>query len=197
MTKIAALSTGRELVNGPLIRYVKLRVVHAPGMPGTFSPPPTSKEIASYRSRRASRHVRHARAVMHVRIDNPRWRGKLYRHSRRMRNPQFFVSGKRPMERTLSMHIYSIRNYIVGVTNASTGFSVRSKLTQFEWPDALRHQAQINRSYWNTCIMMTSSKGNIFRVTRPLRWESTGYWWIPLTKASEAKLWCFLWSSPE
>ena len=27
--------------------YVKLRVAHAPGMPGTFSPPPTSKETTS------------------------------------------------------------------------------------------------------------------------------------------------------
>ena len=35
------------LVNGPLTRYVKLRVVHAPGMPGMFTPPPTSKETAS------------------------------------------------------------------------------------------------------------------------------------------------------
>ena len=26
--------------HGPLTRYAKLRVVHAPGMPGTFSPPP-------------------------------------------------------------------------------------------------------------------------------------------------------------
>ena len=29
---------------GPLTRHVKLRVAHAPGMPGTFSPPPISKE---------------------------------------------------------------------------------------------------------------------------------------------------------
>ena len=29
--------------HGPLTRYVKLWVVHAPGMPGTFSPSPTSK----------------------------------------------------------------------------------------------------------------------------------------------------------
>ena len=27
-----------EVSNGPLTRYVKLRVAHAPGMPGTFSP---------------------------------------------------------------------------------------------------------------------------------------------------------------
>ena len=33
--------------NGPLTRYEKLRVAHAPGMPGTFSPPPNSKENAS------------------------------------------------------------------------------------------------------------------------------------------------------
>ena len=33
--------------HGPLIRYVKLRVVHAPTVPGTFSPPLTSKETAS------------------------------------------------------------------------------------------------------------------------------------------------------
>ena len=26
--------------HGPLARWVKLRVAHAPGMPGTFSPPP-------------------------------------------------------------------------------------------------------------------------------------------------------------
>ena len=26
--------------NGPLARYATLRVAHAPGMPGTFSPPP-------------------------------------------------------------------------------------------------------------------------------------------------------------
>ena len=85
---------------GPLTRYVKLLVAHAPGMPGTFSPQPTSKETASQRSRHASRHVRHTRAVMHVRIANPQWRGKRSRHSRRMRNPQFYVSGKRPIGQT-------------------------------------------------------------------------------------------------
>ena len=42
----------------PLARCVKLLVAHAPGMPGTLSPSPTSKETASKRSRHASRHVR-------------------------------------------------------------------------------------------------------------------------------------------
>ena len=41
-------------------------------------------------------------------------------------------------------------------------------------------------------VMMTSSNGNIFRVTGHLRGEFTGHRWIPRTKASVAKLWCFL-----
>ena len=44
---------------------------------------------------------------------------------------------------------------------------------------------------------MTSSNGNIFRVTDPLWGESTGDRWITLTTASDAELWCFLWSAPE
>ena len=62
------------ILHGPLIRYVKLRVAHAPG---PFSPPPTSKDTASQRSQHASRHVRDARAVMHVGIANPLWRENI------------------------------------------------------------------------------------------------------------------------
>ena len=46
-------------------------------------------------------------------------------------------------------------------------------------------------------IMMTSSNGNIFRVTSPLCGEFTGHRWIPCTKASNAELWFFLWSALE
>ena len=45
--------------------------------------------------------------------------------------------------------------------------------------------------------MMTSSHGNIFRVTGHLCGEFTGRRWSSRTKASEADLWCFLWSAPE
>ena len=38
---------GLKFNHGPLTRYAKLRIAHASGMPGTFSPPPTSKETAS------------------------------------------------------------------------------------------------------------------------------------------------------
>ena len=55
------------LHHGPLARYVNLRVAHAPGMPGMFSPPP---RVSVPDMRHASRHMRHARAVMHVGIAN-------------------------------------------------------------------------------------------------------------------------------
>ena len=38
--------------------------------------------------------------------------------------------------------------------------------------------------------------GNIF-FTGPWWGESTGRQWIPLTKASDAELWCFIWCTPE
>ena len=44
---------------------------------------------------------------------------------------------------------------------------------------------------------MTSSNGNIFRVTGHLCGEFTGPRWIPHTKASDAELWCFLWSASD
>ena len=43
---------------------------------------------------------------------------------------------------------------------------------------------------------MTSWNGKNFHITGPLRREFTSHWWIPLTKASDAELWCFPWSAP-
>ena len=43
---------------------------------------------------------------------------------------------------------------------------------------------------------MTSSNGNIFRVTGPLCGEVTRDLWIPRTKASDAELGCFILSAP-
>ena len=46
-------------------------------------------------------------------------------------------------------------------------------------------------------FMMTSSNGNIIRVTGLLCGEFTGHRWMPLTKASDEELWCFLLFAPE
>ena len=61
----------------------------------------------------------------------------------------------------------------------------------------------VSRSYNGSlavsCIhnMMTSSYGDIFRVTGPLCGEITGHDWIPRTKAGDAELWRFLWFAPK
>ena len=77
--------------NGPFVRYVKLRVAHAPGIPGTFFPP----------SRVSNPDMHHGTCVTHMLWCMSgsltggslwiRWRGKRYRHSLRMRNPQFYL----------------------------------------------------------------------------------------------------------
>ena len=45
--------------------------------------------------------------------------------------------------------------------------------------------------------MMTSSNGNIFRITGLLCGEFTGHRWIPPTKASDAELWYVFLSVPK
>ena len=83
--------------NGPITRYVKVRFAHAPRIPGTFSPSPGVSDPAMHRGTCAT-HVAWCmpRSLTSGYLWN-RWWGKRSRHSRRMRNPQFFVSGKKPM----------------------------------------------------------------------------------------------------
>ena len=52
-------------LNGPLARYIKLRVAHATGMPGMFSPPPRVSDPDMHHGT-----LHGARAVMHVGIAN-------------------------------------------------------------------------------------------------------------------------------
>ena len=57
--------------------------------------------------------------------------------------------------------------------------------------------AQLLRYVLNFIIMMPSSNGNIFHIAGTLCGEFTGHRWIPHTKATDAELWCFLWTAPE
>ena len=102
-----------HIVNGPLTRYAKLRVAHAPGMPGTFSPPPLFSDPDKH----------HGTCLTHVPWCMPgslssgflwsRRRGKRSWHSRRMRNPQFCVSDKRSMAADMRMSTRSMVVYLV------------------------------------------------------------------------------------
>ena len=81
----------------PLARYVKLWVAYEPGTPGTLPWPP----------RISDPDMHHSMCVTHVAWCIPssltngflwsRWRWKHSQYPRRMRNPQFYESGKRPI----------------------------------------------------------------------------------------------------
>ena len=104
----------KHILHGPLARYGKLRVAHAPGMPGTFSPPPRFSD--------PDMHL--GTCMTHVAWCMPGsltsgflwswWRGK---RSRRKRNPQFCVSGKRPMLHRFCGYIHIWHSYFVAITS--------------------------------------------------------------------------------
>ena len=80
----------------PLTWQAKLRIVHAPGMSGTFSPPPLVGDTDMH----------HGTGVTHVRrfmpgslTSNFLWSSRRGKLSRCMRNPQLCVSVKRPISR--------------------------------------------------------------------------------------------------
>ena len=77
--------------HGPPARYAKLRVVHAPGMPGPFFAPPWVRDPDMH----------HGTCVTQVPWSMPgslngvfpwsRWRGKHSRHSQRIHNPCMYL----------------------------------------------------------------------------------------------------------
>ena len=93
--------------HGPLARYAKFWVGHAPGMPGTLSLP----------LRVSDPDMHHGACETHVPWCMPgslasgflwsRWRVKRPWHSRRMRNRQFYESGKRSVPECVVLHLAS------------------------------------------------------------------------------------------
>ena len=87
----------RMVSMGLFDRYVKRWFAHVPGMPRTFF---SSLQVSDP-------DMHHGTWLMHVPWCMPGslfslflwrlWRGKRSRYSRRMRNPQLYVSSKRPM----------------------------------------------------------------------------------------------------
>ena len=107
MSPYASLGAWNKLTyHGSLARrYVKLWVAHAPRMPGTFSPPLGVSDPV----------LHHGTGVTHVPwcmsgsltsgLLWSRWWGKRSRHSRRMHNPQFYVSGRSPCLVLWNLHL--------------------------------------------------------------------------------------------
>ena len=87
---------------------------------------------------------------------------------------------------TIHWFRYFMNRYImIGITHIATGI-----------PSGLiRHSRKLHVEIHE--YMVTSSNGNNFRFPGPLCGELTGHRWIPRAKASDAELWCFLWSTPK
>ena len=98
--------------HGTLTSYIKLWVALAPGMLRKFSPP----------SRISDPDMHHGTYVTHVPWCMPgsltggfiwsQWRRKRSRHSRCMHNPQFYVSGKRPMMKDSAVCLVKNRDLV-------------------------------------------------------------------------------------
>ena len=152
--------------NGPLAKYVKWRTAHAPGMPGTFSPPP----------RVSDPDMHHGTCVTHVPWCMPgslasglrwsRWRGKRSRHSRHLRNPPFYISDKRPIHQSLTdngvKRLRWIGHYFVRSVN-----DIRNDPTT-SWRNDMETLPRL----------LILCAGECHR-------------WIPLAKTSDAELWFF------
>ena len=83
-------------------------------------------------------------------------------------------------------------------THCRTSHECLSLLNQrqvYVFKQRVQGNKNINGFPTNVRVMMTSSNGNIFRVTGHLCGEFIGHRWIPHTKAGDAELWCFLWSA--
>ena len=98
------------------------------------------------------------------------------------------------MERNIQPWTYEVPGWFSYLKNTdhdcSSLVNNGSSATRIEW-----HQIDYGTNFRVVDIfslMMTSLNGNIFQVTGPLCGEFNGHRWIPLTKASDAELWCFV-----
>ena len=137
--------------------------------------------------------------MMHVGIANLQWRGKRSRHSRRMCNPEFFVSGKMPTPRVHSAimplcHIWYRERFLK--------FLFRHLSSQ--WTVVLCQFSLLQRDgkwqYLTHCDLVTPKWRHIHDDV--IKWKHFPRYWpfvrgiYPRTTASDAELWCFLWSAP-
>ena len=121
---------------GLLPDTLKLPVAHTLGMPGTFSPSPQVSDPDMH----------YGTCLTHVPWCMPgsltrsflwsQWRGG--KRSRRMRNPKFHISGKRPMHNScdiqhLPSDITSCRGIMLNVDTWYIDFLNYSQIWQYVW----------------------------------------------------------------
>ena len=95
-------------------------------------------------------------------------------------------------------YVYQIIGYQTDYRGTSRNLRSKSGLSYNSYCTPIILLLHDDATRWKKASnMMTSSNGNTFRVTGHLCGEFTGHRWIPRTKASDAELWCFLWSAPD
>ena len=152
-------------------------------MPGTFSPPPRVNDPDMYHGT-CMTHVPWCLAGSQLVTSGflwSRWRGKRSRHFRFMRNPQIYVSGKRPIALPRRWQLASRSGWRSSQSPRSQGRPPGPHRQRGQTPPSwLQH---IQKHGVTTC-MMTSPNGNVSAITAFCAGNS-------LIKASDAELWCF------
>ena len=127
--------------------------------------------------------------------------GKGLAQNRRQALPELiltqFTPGRQWAKPIFSLKTDSCHNVNFVITSvAADSYDDNSRCRQ--WRQSWYHDnSRFSCLLQTTLHMMTSSNGNIFRVTGPLCGKFTCHRSIPFTKASGAELWYFLWSAPE
>ena len=91
---------------------------------------------------------------------------------------------------------HSLPHFILSLSSLSLSCEVIHLLSQANILTAKVNNKE-NNEIWYYQFMMMASDGNIFCVAGPFCGEFTSHRWIPLTKASHAELWFFVWSAPK
>ena len=140
--------------NGPLARYVKLRVRMRRECRERF-PHHRRWAIPTCITARASRTCRDRQLSVSFEIGGG---GKRSRHSRRMRNLQFYVSGKRPMAWCPVPSHYQTQNRPNSITNTTCSHQARN---EFRWKaNAFFNWSSVNlknENSWSVIICCTSN----------------------------------------
>ena len=123
-----------------------------------------------------------------------RWRGKRFRHSRRIRNPQFYASGKRRMLSIYPTEYTSPPAFGLYMSDKQTShppsplFPIRFSLRHFKW---------VMRSMLQNTDQDDVIKWKHFPCYWPFVWGIHRSLMNPPTKTSDAELWCILSIVPE
>ena len=152
-----------SITHGHLDKYVKLWVAHAPRM---------SKRFPRHRGLAIPTCI--ATCVMHGWIANYRflccrW-GKRSRHSRRMHNPQFYVSGKRPME---ELRGWSALGFVIHFLAINICQNAKNTLeNETSWPSPNLQWP----TYWheNSIYIFVSNKRKPLFLITDVRVDTTG-----------------------